>query len=95
MTFIIRPANMDDLQHIYEMAKRTGGGFTNLPPDRKALTAKLERSVAGFSRVEDGVGDDLYVFVLQNTETGEVRAARTASANGSLPTIAGGGWTNW
>ena len=73
MTFIIRPADMDDLQPIYEMAKRTGGGFTNLPPDKKALTAKLERSVAGFSRVEESVGDDLYVFVLQNTETGEVR----------------------
>lgn len=73
MTFIIRPANMDDLQPIYEMAKRTGGGFTNLPPDRKSLSAKLERSAAGFARVGDEVADDLYVFVLQNTETGEVR----------------------
>ena len=73
MTFIIRPANMDDLQPIYEMAKRTGGGFTNLPPDRKALTQKLERSAAGFDRVGEEVADDLYVFVLQNTVTGEVR----------------------
>jgi arginine N-succinyltransferase len=73
MSFIIRPAKMDDLQPIYEMAKRTGGGFTNLPPDRKALTAKLERSVAGFDRTGDEVADDLYVFVLQNTKTGEVR----------------------
>ncbi len=73
MTFIIRPANMDDLQPIYEMAKRTGGGFTNLPPDRKALSAKLERSAAGFDRTGDDVADDLYVFVLQNTKTGEVR----------------------
>jgi arginine N-succinyltransferase len=73
MTFIIRPANMDDVQPIYEMAKRTGGGFTNLPPDRKALTAKLEKSAAGFGRADDTVDDDLYVFVLQNTETGEVR----------------------
>jgi arginine N-succinyltransferase len=73
MTFIIRPAKMDDLQPIYEMAKRTGGGFTNLPPDRKALTSKLERSVAGFDRVGDEVADDLYVFVLQNTKTAEVR----------------------
>lgn len=73
MTFIIRPARMDDFQPIYEMAKRTGGGFTNLPPDRKALTAKLEKSVAGFARTEDVVNDDLYVFVLQNTGTGEVR----------------------
>lgn len=73
MTFLIRPANMDDLQPIYEMAKRTGGGFTNLPPDKKALSAKLERSAAGFDRVEDDVADDLYVFVLQNSQTGEVR----------------------
>jgi arginine N-succinyltransferase len=73
MTFIIRPANMDDLQPIYEMAKRTGGGFTNLPPDRNALMQKLERSAAGFDRVGEEVADDLYVFVLQNTATGEVR----------------------
>ena len=73
MTFIIRPANMDDLQPIYEMAKRTGGGFTNLPPDRKALMQKLERSAAGFDRLGEEVADDLYVFVLQNTATGEVR----------------------
>lgn len=73
MSFIIRPANMDDLQPIYEMAKRTGGGFTNLPPDRKALSVKLERSAAGFDRVGEEVADDLYVFVLQNTTTGEVR----------------------
>ncbi|HQA17850.1 MAG TPA: arginine N-succinyltransferase [Novosphingobium sp.] len=73
MTFVIRAANHGDLQHIYEMAKRTGGGFTNLPPDRKALTAKLERAEAGFTRQGDDVGDDLFFFVLENTETGEVR----------------------
>ncbi len=73
MTFLIRPANMDDLQPIYEMAKRTGGGFTNLPPDKKALSAKLERSAEGFDRKGDDVADDLYVFVLQNSLTGEVR----------------------
>jgi len=55
------------------MAKRTGGGFTNLPPDKKALSEKLERSAAGFDRVADDVADDLYVFVLQNSLTGEVR----------------------
>ena len=73
MTFLIRPANMGDLQPIYEMAKRTGGGFTNLPPDKEALSAKLERSAAGFDRVGEDVADDLYVFVLQNSITGEVR----------------------
>jgi arginine N-succinyltransferase len=73
VTFVIRAANAHDLQHLYEMAKRTGGGFTNLPPDRKALTAKLERGAAAFARTEEAVGDDLFVFVLENTATGEVR----------------------
>ncbi len=73
MSYIIRPANLSDLQPMYEMAKRTGGGFTNLPPDRKALTAKLERSAAAFAREGDDVGDDLFVFVMENTATGEVR----------------------
>ena len=73
MTFVIRAARADDLQHLYEMAKSTGGGFTNLPPDRKALTAKLDRAAQGFARDEDSVGDDLFLFMLENTETGEVR----------------------
>jgi arginine N-succinyltransferase len=73
MSFIIRPARLDDVQALYEMAKRTGGGFTNLPPDRKALTAKLERSAAAFSRTDDEIEDDLFVFVLENTKTSEVR----------------------
>jgi arginine N-succinyltransferase len=73
MSFIIRPAKTDDLQPLYEMAKRTGGGFTNLPPDRKALSAKIERSAAAFNGAGGEVVDDLYVFVLQNVATGEVR----------------------
>ena len=73
MTFRIRAAQADDLQHLYEMAKRTGGGFTNLPPDRKALTTKLERAAAAFAKDSDEVDDDLFVFMLENTATGEVR----------------------
>ena len=73
MTFVIRAARADDLQHLYEMAKSTGGGFTNLPPDRKALTAKLDRAAQGFDRTEASVGDDLFLFMLENTATGEVR----------------------
>ncbi len=44
MSHILRAARASDLQALYEMAKSTGGGFTNLPPDRKSLSAKLERA---------------------------------------------------
>ncbi len=73
MTYVIRPATAQDLQPIYEMAKRTGGGFTNLPPDKPALSAKLERSEAAFTRKTEEIDNDLFVFVLENTATGEVR----------------------
>ncbi|SFN78180.1 arginine N-succinyltransferase [Sphingomonas sp. OK281] len=73
MSFRIRAAVDEDLQHLYEMAKLTGGGFTNLPPDRRALTAKLERSHAAFARTDGPVQDELFVLILENTETREVR----------------------
>ena len=73
MSFRIRAAVDDDLQHLYEMAKLTGGGFTNLPPDRRALTAKLERSHAAFARTDGPVQDELFVLILENIETKEVR----------------------
>ena len=73
MSFVIRAARDSDLQHLYEMAKLTGGGFTNLPPDRKALRGKLDRSSAAFANDRDALGDDLFVLVLENTATGEVR----------------------
>ena len=34
MSFRVRPATGDDFKAIYQMAKLTGGGFTNLPADR-------------------------------------------------------------
>ena len=73
MTFRLRPAHITDLDHLYEMAKLTGGGFTNLPADRAALTKKLERADAAFSRTEDTLGDDVFTLVLENMETGQVR----------------------
>lgn len=73
MTHVIRAANAADLQHLYEMAKSTGGGFTNLPPDRKALTAKLERAAQAFAREGDDVNDDMFVFMLEDLASGEVR----------------------
>ncbi|WP_375272141.1 arginine N-succinyltransferase [Sphingomonas sp.] len=73
MTFVVRAATEADLPHLYEMAKLTGGGFTNLPPDRKALSAKLARSREAFARVEGPITDELFVLVLENTATREVR----------------------
>ncbi|WP_156678284.1 arginine N-succinyltransferase [Sphingomonas profundi] len=72
MSFRIRPARTDDLDPLYDMAKLTGGGFTNLPADRGSLTQKLARSAVAFAKAEDVAGDDLYVLVLEEAESGKV-----------------------
>ncbi|HET6942098.1 MAG TPA: arginine N-succinyltransferase [Sphingomicrobium sp.] len=73
MNFRVRPATGEDFGAIYEMAKLTGGGFTNLPPDRATLVQKLARSEDSFSRAEDSQADDLYVFVLEDPKAGVIR----------------------
>lgn len=73
MSFRVRPARGEDFQAIYEMAKLTGGGFTNLPADKGTLVAKLARSDEALARSEDSAEGDLFVFVLENAETGQIR----------------------
>jgi arginine N-succinyltransferase len=73
MSFRVRPAKTGDLGALYDLAKLTGGGFTNLPADRKTLEDKLERSEAGFAREGENQADDLYLFTLENYETGAIR----------------------
>jgi arginine N-succinyltransferase len=73
MSFRVRPARPDDFAAIYEMAKLTGGGFTNLPPDRGTLVAKLDRSERSFAREGDEQAADLYVFVLEDPKNGLIR----------------------
>ena len=73
MSFRIRAARQSDLRAFYNLSKLTGGGFTNLPAEKATLEAKLERSAAGFARQGDAPGDDLYVFMLENVETRQIR----------------------
>ena len=73
MSFRVRPATAEDFAPIYEMAKLTGGGFTNLPPDRATLVAKLARSEQSFARLEDEQTGDMYMFVLEDPDNRLVR----------------------
>ncbi|MGI8705428.1 MAG: arginine N-succinyltransferase [Sphingomicrobium sp.] len=73
MSFLVRPARPDDYAAIYKMAKLTGGGFTNLPPDKATLVAKLARSEESFAREGNEQRGDLYVFVLEDPKSGAIR----------------------
>jgi len=84
MPAVVRIAGPGDIDALYEMAKLTGGGFTNLPADRDALAAKLVRSDAAIAKEEEAPGDHLYVLMMEDLETG--RIAGTAQIMGQVGT---------
>jgi arginine N-succinyltransferase len=69
----MRAARLEDIEPLYQMAKLTGGGFTNLPADREALTAKLAGAQAAFANREAVLVPETFVLALENTITGDVR----------------------
>ena len=72
MPAVVRIARSEDIDALYEMAKLTGGGFTNLPADRSALAAKLARSDEAIADDEDKLGNHLYVLMMEDLETGRI-----------------------
>ena len=72
MPCVVRIARPKDIDALYEMAKLTGGGFTNLPADRDALAAKLARSDEAITEEEDQPGNHLYVLMMEDLETGRI-----------------------
>jgi arginine N-succinyltransferase len=72
MSFRIRAARKSDLRSFYNLAKLTGGGFTNLPAEKSTLEAKLDRCAAGFTREGSTPGDDLYIFMLEKVANKQI-----------------------
>lgn len=72
---IIRPIRAADLPALLAMARSAGAGFTSLPPDAGYLAAKIALSEASFAAEVDTPGHQRYLFVIEDTETGEIGAA--------------------
>lgn len=69
---VIRPIRADDYPALYDIAVESGHGFTSLPVNDELLMRKISRSEQSFSKNVSGPGDEGYLFVLEDTETGEI-----------------------
>lgn len=69
---VIRPIRADDYPALYDIAVESGHGFTSLPVNDELLMRKISRSEQSFSKPVTSPGDEGYLFVLEDTETGEV-----------------------
>lgn len=69
---VIRPIKETDYPALMQIAHDSGIGFTSLPTDEKLLRSRIAHSVASFELDTDQPGNEGYLLVMENTETGEV-----------------------
>ncbi|MBW1743759.1 MAG: arginine N-succinyltransferase [Deltaproteobacteria bacterium] len=67
---IIRSVRSEDIDALENLANSAKVGLTTLPPDRKLLEKKIVASQDAFAAERNEPGNDHYLFVLEDTETG-------------------------
>lgn len=69
---IIRPITSDDYPALMQIAIDTGVGFTSLPINEGLLRSRIKHSEESFAAQVDKPGDQGYLLVMEDTETGEI-----------------------
>ncbi len=69
---VVRPVRESDLGALIALAGATGGGLTTLPPDGEFLDDRIHESLRAFSPRVRKPGGEYYLFVLEDTTTGDV-----------------------
>jgi len=69
---VIRPIKKSDFDALKQIAIESGHGFTSLPVNDEQLAEKISRAELSFNKSASSPGDEGYLFVLEDTQTGEI-----------------------
>lgn len=69
---ILRPIKKDDYDALHEIAVESGIGFTSLPVNEALLKRKIDAAEQSFASEVSEPGAQSYLFVMEDTDTGEV-----------------------
>ncbi|MFB9884866.1 arginine N-succinyltransferase [Balneatrix alpica] len=78
---VIRPITQEDYPALYEIAVESGVGFTSLPVNEEILHNKIDCSQESFAKAINEPGEESYLFVLEDTDSGEI-VGTTAISSG-------------
>jgi len=67
---VIRPIQPEDLPQLQGLAASISGGLTSLPNDPAFLEARVNESLRSFDPKVRKAGDEYYLFVLEETDSG-------------------------
>ena len=70
--YYIRPIRASDYDALYQIADESGIGFTSLPVNEALIRSKLANAEAAIQSNPDKPGLQSYLFVMEDTRTGEV-----------------------
>ncbi|RKF21332.1 arginine N-succinyltransferase [Alginatibacterium sediminis] len=80
----IRPIQSKDFQALLQMSVESGVGFTSLPVDEPLLREKINHSIKSFAGDAKTAGDQSYLMVAEDSETGEVVGTTAIDASVGL-----------
>ena len=69
---IVRPIKKSDLKALHQIAIDSGHGFTSLPVNEQLLQQRISLAEESFSKEVSQAGNEGYLFVMEDTETGDV-----------------------
>lgn len=69
---ILRPAQLCDISNLERLAHDSGPMVSTLPAKRSHLLRKVEHSIHSFEQEVDSAGEESYLFVLEETLTGQL-----------------------
>jgi len=69
---IVRPIQESDYDSLYRIAVESGHGFTSLPVNETLLRKRIARAEESFNKAVTQPGNEGYLFVMEDTETGNV-----------------------
>lgn len=69
---IVRPIKKSDLKALHQIAIDSGHGFTSLPVNEQLLQQRISLAEESFSKEVSQAGSEGYLFVMEDTETGDV-----------------------
>jgi arginine N-succinyltransferase len=69
---IVRPIKKSDLKSLHQIAIDSGHGFTSLPVNEQLLQQRISHTEASFAKEVTQPGNEGYLFVMEDTDTGKV-----------------------
>jgi len=70
--YLVRPCALEDVSSIESLVRENHARLSSLPRKRERLIERIEQSIRSFQRADDIQDGPFFLFVLEDTQTGQI-----------------------